>query len=321
LELKKKDHLYVLAVISNPAEFESRIQLYEQFKAYVEKEHNATLYTAELVYPGQRYRVTSENDPRHLQLVGEEEVWAKENMINLLEKRLPRDWEKLAWIDADVLFARQDWVDATLTQLDRHDVVQMFSECRDLTPEYETIPNAVFRGIVHQYYTNPRFCLTDGPYTKRTGHTGYAWACTRSAWDRMGGLIDFSIMGSADYQMSCAWFGEASSSTYNGAYSEGYCQMISEFGERVKGFSLGYVDGLLVHNYHGAKSNRGYGTRWKILADSGYDPRTDLIKTNGIISLHPKSERFEFLKGQLFQYFRSRNEDEHLEEKYGKASR
>lgn len=318
--MKQEDHLYVLAVISNPAEFESRIQLYEQFRLYVEKEHNATLFTAELIYPNQKYRITSEDDPRHLRLVGQEEVWAKENMINLLEKQLPRDWKKLAWIDADVLFARQDWVDATLKELDKHDVVQMFSECRDLTPEYETIPNAVFRGIVQQHQGNSKFSLTDGPYTKRTGHTGYAWACTRSAWDRMGGLIDYSIMGSADYQMCCAWFGDALASTYNQAYSTGYCDLIQEFGDRVKDFSLGYVEGLLVHNYHGAKSNRGYATRWKILADCGYDPKTDLVMERGVISLNPQSERFQHLKEQLYQYFRSRNEDEHLEVKDGKKS-
>lgn len=307
------EKLHILAVISNPVNFKSRFMLYEQFKKYVEKEHNAVLYTAELIYEGQEYQITEPNHPHHLQLKGNDEVWAKENMINLLAEQLPEDWKYLAWIDADVMFARQDWVEETIAKLQDHDVVQMFSECRDLYPNFETIPMAVYKGIVQQAHHNPKFCLSDSAYSKRTGHTGYAWACTRNAWDLMGGLIDFSIMGSADYQMACAWYGDALASTYGGAYSPGYCKALSEWGERVRGFSLGYVEGLLLHNYHGAKSNRGYNWRWKVLVEAQYDPHTDIHFEDGIMTLHPEANNFTFLREQLIGYFRSRNEDEHLE--------
>lgn len=306
------EKLYILACISNPMNFKSRIQLYEQFRQYIEKEPNVELYTVELIYPGQEYQITEHDNFKHLQLVGDELVWAKENMINLLAKKLPEDWKYVAWVDADVLFARQDWAEETIRKLQTHDVVQMFSECRDLYPNFETIPNSVYRGIVQQFYHNPKFSLSDNAYSKRTGHTGYAWACTRQAWDKMGGLIDFSLMGSADYQMACGWFGDPLASTYDGAYSPGYCRALSEWSERTRGFSLGYVEGLLVHNYHGAKSNRGYNWRWKVLVEAQYDPYEDIHFTEGVMTLHPQSKNFEFLRDQLIGYFRSRNEDEHL---------
>lgn len=307
------EKLHILAVISNPANFKSRFDLYDKFKQYIEKEKNAILYTAELIYQGQEYKITEECNPHHLQLNGKDEIWSKENMINLLEKKLPRDWKYVAWIDADVMFSRVDWVEETIRQLEHNDVVQLFSECRDLDPNYCTIPNAVQKGIVHQFYHNPKFLLSDGIYGKRTGHTGYAWACTREAWDKMQGLIDFSIMGSADYQMACAWLGDAMASTYGGAYSEDYCNEISHWGSRVSGFKIGYVEGLCLHNYHGKKQDRGYNWRWKVLVDGNYSPKEHLYKDHkGIVTFNKLHKDYEYFRTALINYFRSRNEDEHL---------
>ena len=307
------EKLHVLAVISNPANFSSRIQLFDNFKKYIEKESNVILYTAELIYPGQEYKITDKSNPHHLQLLGEDEIWSKENMINLLEKKLPRDWKYLAWIDADVIFSRVDWVDETIKQLKHNDIVQMFSECRDLDQNYCTIPNAVQKGVVHQFYNNPKFSLSDGIYGKRTGHTGYAWACTREAWHQMEGLIDFSIIGSADYQMACAWLGDPMASTYGGAYSKDYCLAISDWGERVVNFKIGYVDGLCLHNYHGKKQDRGYNWRWKILVEGNYSPKEHIHKNeHGIITFNKDHQNYEYFKNSLIRYFRSRNEDEHL---------
>ena len=109
-----ENKLYVLTCISNPNEYVSRGHLYQQFKQYIEKEPNAVLYTAEMVYGDQQYSVTEENNPQHLQLKGESVIWSKENMLNLLRKTLPEDAKYIAWIDADVVFSRNDWVEATI---------------------------------------------------------------------------------------------------------------------------------------------------------------------------------------------------------------
>ena len=308
-----KDKLHILTCISNPANYRSRVELYDQFVKYVEKEKNAVLYTAELIYEGQDYSVTSKYNPNHLQLKSDLPIWSKEDMLNKLFEIVPPDAKYIAWIDADVLFSRTDWVDATISKLQEFDFVQMFTECRDLLPDYTTIPNAVFKGVIHQFYNNQNFSMSDGYGKKRTGHTGYAWACTRDAWQQVEGLIDFSVMGSADYQMACGLLGDITSSTYDKQYSEGYIQALVEWEEKAKGLSVGYVDGLCLHNYHGKKSDRGYTTRWKVLVDLEFDPSRDLFRNeHGMLTLHPESPIKNELEEYLKFYFTSRNEDEHL---------
>ena len=56
------------------------------------------------------------------------------------------------------------------------------------------------KGMVYQY---SQFGKILNAYGKHTGHPGYAWAITREAMDILDGLIDFSIVGSADFQMAC----------------------------------------------------------------------------------------------------------------------
>ena len=312
--MKLDDKLYVLTCISNPSGYNSRVKLYNDFEKYVNKEPNAELYTVELIYPSKKYSVTSSENPRHLQLVGDDVIWCKENILNLLRGKLPASARFIAWIDADVIYARTDWVEATVEKLKTCDFVQMFSECRDLYPDYTTIPNSVFKGIVHQSINNPNFSMTDGYGKKRTGHTGYAWACTAEAWDQVGGLIDFSLMGSADYQMACALLGDVVSSTYNRSYSGGYISKLVEWEQKCAGMKVGYVDGLILHNYHGKKSDRGYGTRWKVLVDLDFSPQRDLVSNpQGILTLNKESEKYFELKDELIKYFISRKEDDHID--------
>ena len=61
--------------------------------------------------------------------------WHKENLVNLGIARLPRDSRYVAWVDADLTFARHDWVQETIQQLQHYPIVQMFAEAHDLGPD------------------------------------------------------------------------------------------------------------------------------------------------------------------------------------------
>ena len=36
--------------------------------------------------------------------------------------------------------------------------------------------------------------------------------------------------------------------------------------------NVGYVDGLVLHHWHGHKADRKYGNRWRIYVDNKFDP-------------------------------------------------
>src|SRR5215475_13160130 len=111
--------LHIIATISNPLCFNSRYKLYKEFKDRFLSD-GANLYTIELAFENQDFAVTQEGCPHHFQVRSRHLLWHKENLINVALKRLPPNWKYVAWVDADIAFARKDWVAETLRQLEHH---------------------------------------------------------------------------------------------------------------------------------------------------------------------------------------------------------
>ena len=88
--------LYVIAVISNPARFQRRYQLFNEFCERMKKEPQVQLVTVELQQSSRPFMTDAT-----IKLRTEHELWYKENLINIAVRHLPKDWEYMAWIDAD----------------------------------------------------------------------------------------------------------------------------------------------------------------------------------------------------------------------------
>ena len=99
--------LDVVAVVSNPCRYRSRYDLYRAFERHMHAS-GVRLTTVELAFGERPWEVTEPDNPRHVRLRTAYELWHKENLINLGVQHLPRDWKYVAWIDADVSFARPD---------------------------------------------------------------------------------------------------------------------------------------------------------------------------------------------------------------------
>lgn len=293
------DELYVITTISNPLGYVSRYKLYREFCRHIEKS-GAVLYTVELAFGDQPFAVTTEGNPHHVQLRSPHQIWHKENLINVALKRLPADWKYVAWLDADIAFVRPDWVTETLRQLQRHPFVQMFTHAIDLGPAYE--PLKTYEGFAHRYRAGTTA-------SKGHGQMGYAWAARRSDLEAVGGLVDWSILGSNDYYMALALIGAVDpDSTHmpQSAYAATFLDW-QEKCERHIGRDIGYVENTLFHFWHGRRANRGYSTRWRILVDHQFDPRTDLVRDeHGLLGL---SGTKPGLREDIAAYFRSRDED------------
>jgi hypothetical protein len=300
--------LYVVTPIINPSRYQSRYRLYEDFARYI-TDAGAVLYTIEAAYGDRDHQVTDAGNPRHIQVRTRHELWHKENLINLGVARLPADWKYVAWIDADVHFARPDIVAETVHQLQHFGVVQMFSHATDLGPRSE--PLATFNGFVAQYASGKG---GDQPYPRRYGdwHPGFAWAARRDAWNHLGGLLDWGVVGSADYYMACGLIGtmaDCLSSDIQRACPvyTAWCLEWQARAQRLLTRNIGYVDGLLLHHFHGPKKDRGYQSRERIIWHNQFDPSCDINRDwQGMWQL---TERKPVLRDQLRSYFRSRNED------------
>jgi hypothetical protein len=301
------DYLHVVMVISNPCLYQRRYILAKQFiRQMLQQELYVKLYIVELAYKDQSFMVTDKNNPTHLQLHTEHPLWHKENMINLGVKHLlPSDWKAMAWIDADIEFENCMWALDTLKILNGcRDIVQLFSHAVDMNANQDAM--SIFSGFGFQYSKRRAYTKEN---INKMWHPGYAWACTRRTYERLGGLYEYSILGAGDNNIALSIIQQVEKSIHKDVHPD-YHQSLLEYQNRGKNLRLGYVPGVIRHYFHGYKKNRKYTERWQILIHHQYSPFHHVTKYEDL--LIPSSICPPDLLQDIMQYFTERNEDEGL---------
>jgi hypothetical protein len=271
---------------------------------------------------------------KYVGLRTKDELWLKENLINIGVSHLPQDWQQVCWLDSDVVFARPNWVGECIHQLQHYAFLQMFSHARDLGPDYEMMPqdypHADGRGFVDAFYSgalekpkpdhHPPHHHHHPPYEGVTGYPyparvfpGLAWAATRQAWDAVGGLIDFAVWGGADYHMAHALIEKTEGMMRNDLHHD-YKKLVMQWYYRCHTHirrNVGVMKGSILHNWHGRKTDRGYNAKHQLLAKIGFDPLRHLKKDfQGLYQLHDdRSNAFVQLRDMMRKVAAERNED------------
>ena len=259
--------------------------------------------------------VLEDGNSRHIHVRCDDEVWLKENLLNVGARYLPPDAKYIMWVDGDIAFERQDWASEVIEYLQHYDVIQPFSHVIDYGPQHEILET--HKGFAYCYQKGMELGINNrlggwkygGPYW----HPGYAFAYRISAWNGLGGMIDRAICGAGDYHMACALIGQGPFS-YPGNIHPNYKDMVNVWQARadaVVNRNLGYLPGTVHHYFHGKKSDRKYIERWDILTKNNFDPYRDVAyDRHGVLQLTvSKDERGRRLRDQLRSYFRQRNED------------
>lgn len=309
--LRSDNTLHVVTVISNTERYHSRYRLAREFIERMRCTPNVQLHVVEAAFGDRAHEVTEGRDEGiveggDLQLRVNTNAWIKENMINLgVRALLPRDWRYLAWVDADIEFRDPQWAQETLHQLQHFHVVQPWQHCADLG----------HHGSIMQTHTSFGYLLqsgarlqrwTDEPY--KYGHSGFAWACTRTFFEQVGGLIDFCPLGSADHHMAWSMIGQQQYSVHRKMAPSFHRRVVDwqQRAMRITHGDVGFCVGRIEHNFHGPKGRRYYRERWQILIDHGFDPDKDLMHdAQGCIHIAGKPN----LEAAIRKYNRSRHED------------
>jgi len=297
--------LHVVMVVSNPCLYKRRYELALKFIRKMLKTSDIVLYVVELAYGGEDFYITQPNNPHHLQLrTRTAPLWHKENMINIgIRKLLPANWKAVAWIDADIEFDSYTWPLDTLKILNGYkDVVQLFSHAADMDDKGYTL--TTFSGFGYNYEQGHKYIAAGPDYW----HPGFAWACTRRAYERMGGLYEVSILGSGDHNMCYAYIFNVLESVNSEVHPD-YKETLEAWQARACHLRVGYVPGVIRHFFHGSKKNRKYKERWQILVKHAYSPKKH-ITVNGDGLLVPTKECPSALIDDIMTYFKERNEDD-----------
>ena len=297
---RKSQPLYVVLPYFNFCGFKRRRDLFVQFVNEIASVSGIRVVISEAESPTPLPRGLPVW--RHMTFKTPSRIWIKENLVNLAVNRLPNSWKYMSWIDADLTFLNQNWVRDTIHELQTADVVQLWRSAVNLGARGETLK--VDTSFAYMFISSG----TPWVPTDKYGfwHSGYAWACTRKAYDQMGGLIDWAILGSGDRHMAMALAGLADKSC-PGNIHPNYKVLLDDFQKKMKNFKTSYVDGTIVHHWHGAFANRRYKERWEILTKNQFDPFVDIgMEADGTVRLTKDGKRFEAL---LDEYFIGRKED------------
>jgi len=163
---------------------------------------------------------------------------------------------------------------------------------------------SIFNSFGYSFSKNKKYTARGNDYW----HPGYAWAMTRKAYKKIGGLYDKGVLGSGDNIMALSFINKCQHMN-NENYNEDYNNSMLEFQDKAKSLRLGYTPGVIRHYYHGSKKNRQYTERWQILINREFSPIKHLTYDDFGILIPTEEFSLEF-KEDMMNYFRERKEDE-----------
>lgn len=307
--------MWALTSYFNPIRYKRRLSNYRVFRSRL----NLPLVTVELSFDGE-FELTKNDADVLIQISGGAVLWQKERLLNIAIKSVPVDAKNIAWLDCDILFERNDWVDEAERQLnERYNVIQLFSDAVLLNADDTGMPlpsnfesYRITPGLVSIYNEGTVSLLDKNASANATGgglvyNPGLAWAAKKEIFVKHG-FYDLAIVGAGDQYLACSLFGRMDPLLefygLNKARSESYLKWARPLNQTVAD-KVGYISGEIFHLWHGDLTNRNYKNRIKLLAD--FDPQTDVyIGDNG--AWHWTKPNSALAK-QLKSYFLNRRED------------
>ena len=305
--------LWAMTTFYNAQRYGNKSTNYRRFR---EGLHAAQvpLLTVEAAFGDAPFELTPADADILVQLRATDVLWQKERMLNIALDHLPERCDKVAWLDGDVLLLNAAWPSEVCRLLGSHQIVQPFSHtvrlhrdqswCDPAALSFGLYEGQLFYGVAYGVHANGPATL---PYFLTSGHTGYAWAARRSLLERHG-FYDANPLGNGDMDIAQAMWGNRD---YFAHRNRGH-RAKTHLRRWARGFtaevdgSVSFVEGLLIHLWHGDHQDRQYDQR--IAAYANFAPATDL-------AIDPDTGLYRWKKAppELIewsrQYYRARKEE------------
>lgn len=278
------------------------------------------LLIVELAFGNAPHVIADRTADRVIRLRTRTVLWHKERLLNIGVKHLPEDCQHVAWIDADILFTNEDWVETTRYLLSLYPVVQPYDTAIWLSADQHAdgatpipVPPEGNRRAHSAAFAVRN--ASDGIRIIARPHEaapGLAWAARREIL-LSHGLYDRLIVVGGDFIATSAMYGTGSGAaacslrplispklyTHLSAWSQAFHQSVNGH--------VGCTPGAVLHLWHGQLRDRRYLERYSILKDSNFDPEAD-IRTEEDECWSWATEK-QSLHHDVEAYFRDRQED------------
>ncbi len=298
----------------NPAKYCNKIENYRIFRESSKKQ-GLKLICVELAFEKEPFELSKEDADILVQVRSESVLWQKERLLNIGLEHLPKDCDKVAWLDCDIIFENNNWIKEAEKLLEKYAVIQLFSLSVNLLKGEKDPCSKIPEKFLFSYgfgQSSPGFNYASTFWgngnAKRKGNPGYAWAIRRSIIEECG-FFDKGILGSGDDVMAGAF---AQSSIYDDV--QGFSAELKKSRDNwtnkmfllTKGSSF-YVNNTVFHLWHGNTKNRFYIKRYETIKGFNFNPERDLkINKWGCWEWNTKED---LLKEEVKKYFLKRQEE------------
>lgn len=244
----------------------------------------------------------------HLKFKYDWPYWCKENLINIAVAMLTvykaKHWQYVSWIDPEITFLNENWVQDTLEALRISHVVQLFETENRLGPHGELLEAKSSFGHIHSLnkYVYPAYY--------EDSSIGIALGINRWLLEKAKGLCEYTIIGDGDHIFMLSLINKADyflKRISNIKISLNFNEAILTKQKIYAKYDtkLGYVKGTILSHWHGRREDRNYMERWYLLDE--YNPKVDLYQNSEFIL--NISDYGKINKTNIALYFKERNED------------
>ena len=293
--------LAVLTPYFNPAGYQKLKENYLRFAESM-RSQGADLWTVEVAFGEQQFFLPSSE--KTLQIRTPDILWQKERALNVLAASLPvHAYDKVAWVDADVLFENSHWMADLARILEDVPVAQCFSSVSIFNR------SNTFAALQRLSLAQAAGARNASMENLRVFQPGFAWAARRSLLSRCS-LYDFLVVGGDDVLMATAFLGwnnhpdprlMLSTQMYRH-----YAHWRKKAQKMAKG-AVGCVEGRIFHLWHGHSANRQYLERYGYLKEHDFDCTKDIaIGKDGL--WHWATDKPN-LHARVRQFFLDRKDD------------
>lgn len=291
----------------NPAKFESLHHNYFIFEEQL-KRQGVELITVECAFGDDPYQIPAGKNVYHLR--SNSIMWQKERLINYGISKLPDDCKYFGWLDCDVLFSVDNWVDLAIEKSQESEIVQLYKRISYLPQGHEEwkgekvcmLQSVIWQKIIHKNWLQRRR-IKELPFST----PGFAWSARRETFEDIG-IYDRNIIGSGDTFLVDCFLESWDIHGYAEKFTEGMKKDMMQWKSLLdeKKVKCDFIPIDIYHLWHGSLKNRKYMDRHDIVLKYDYDPAKDIVLEGDVFEwASDKIGMHEDIEG----YFHERQED------------
>lgn len=312
--------LWGITTYFNPCGYKRRYNNYVTFR-HASRKQNLKLITVELAINDSPFVLKDSMSDILIQVRSNSVLWHKEQLLNVAIGYLPGDCDKICWLDCDLVFENDNWVNELSAKLDGPFIfIQPFETITNLNEDHTIGYSTV------SYTKAISDNLKKSNKKKIKGTVGFGWAAKLDFIKALGGFYPYNIIGGGDnfVQMilkAANYINNRSIedllknkelSRFNNIHKKhfiSYLKTLSTLNVKfINPSRISFINGNVFHLWHGNTRDRQYTSRHDILKNHLFDP-IEHISFNSDNCMEWSKCAPKKLQTAIKEYFRARNED------------